>query len=137
MENYTPKVHENGKYVEMLIEAKKCKCCEKIMIPELGYHSIFPKFNRINQEAQMKAGGFVYSTSTLVDDKPICLECEQAGKADFLCQLCNERKTSDKKEESFGYPSDFLCKDCYETKSAKIWDEKCNELMRKHQYDFE
>src|SRR3990167_5573450 len=137
MENYTPKVHENGRYVEMLIEAKKCSCCEKIMVDKIGYHSIFPKYLRINQEAQMKAAGFVYSTSTLVDDEPICLECEQAGKADFLCAMCDERKTTDKKHESFGDPAEFLCKDCYETKPAKVWDEKVDELQDAHRYDFE
>ena len=136
MENYTPKIHENGRYVEMLIEAKKCKCCEKIMVTKLGYHSIFPKYMRINQEAQMKAAEFVYSTSTLVDDEPICLECEQAGKADFLCAMCDERKTTDKKQESFGDPAEFLCKDCYETKPAKVWDEKVDELQDAHRYDF-
>ena len=136
MENYTPKVHENGSYVEMLIEARKCKCCEKIMVAKLGYHSIFPKNMRINQEAQMKAAGLVYSTSTLVDDEPICLECEQAGKADFVCAMCNERKTTDKKQESFGEPAEFLCKDCYETKPAKVWYEKVDELKDAHRYDF-
>jgi len=137
MENYTPKVHENGRYVEMLIEAKKCECCEKIMVAKLSYYSIFPKYVRINQEAQMKAADFVYSTSTLVDDEPICLECEQAGKADFLCAMCDERKTTDKKEKSFGDPAEFLCKDCYETKPAKVWDEKVDELQDAHRYDFE
>jgi len=137
MENYTPKIHENGRYVEMLIETKKCKCCEKIMVAKLGYYSIFPKYMRINQEAQMKAAGFVYSTSILVDDEPICLECEQSGKADFLCAMCDERKTTDKKQESFGDPAEFLCKDCYETKPAKVWDEKVDELQDAHRYDFE
>jgi hypothetical protein len=137
MENYTPKVQENGKYIEMLIEAKKCKCCKKIMIDKLGCYSIFPKYIKINQEAQMKAAGFVYSTTTLVDDEPICIECEQEGKADFLCELCEERKSSDKKQQSFGDPAEFLCKDCYETKPAKVWYEKCEELIEEHKYDFE
>jgi hypothetical protein len=137
MENYTPKVHENGRYVEMLIEVEKCKCCDKIMIANLGYYSIFPKYMRINQEAQMKAAGFVYPSSTLVDDKRICIECEQADKATILCALCEERKPSSKKQESFGDPAEFLCSDCYETKPAKIWDEKVDELQESHRYDFE
>lgn len=75
-------------------------------------------------------------TNTLVDDEPICIECEQAGKSDFLCALCKERKRSNKKQESFGDPSEFLCTDCYETKPAKIWDEKVDELVEAHRYDY-
>ncbi len=137
MENYIPKIHENGRYVEILIEAEKCVCCEKIMIAKSTNHnSIFPKFWRINQESQMKAAGIVYKTHSTIDGYSICIECEQAGKSSFLCALCNERKSSDKRKEAIGDPADFLCKDCFETKSAKVWEEKYDELIEEHKYDF-
>lgn len=136
MEKYIPKIHEGGRYVEMLLEAKKCKCCNKVMITK-ETNNLFPMYYAINQEAQMKAAGLVYITSTLVDDEPICIECEQSGKASFLCALCEERKTTDKKQESFGDPAEFLCKDCYESVPAKKWDEKVDELRESHYWDFE
>lgn len=136
MEKYTPKIHEDGRYVEMLLEAKKCQCCKKLMIKK-DSGRLFPMYLRINQNEQMKAAGLVYETSTIVDDEPICIECEKSGKASFLCALCEERKPSDKKKESFGDPAEFLCKDCYETVPAKKWDEKVDELQEFHRWDFE
>ena len=62
---------------------------------------------------------------------------EKAGKADFLCALCNERKSTDKIQESIGDAPEFLCKDCYDTVSAKIWDDKLDELQEAHRYDYE
>jgi hypothetical protein len=88
MENYTPKIHEKGRYVEMLIEAERCKCCDKIMISKLEDNSIFPHYIKINQKAQMEAASLVYSSNILVDDRRICVECEQADKATILCALC-------------------------------------------------
>jgi hypothetical protein len=120
----------------MLLAAKKCKCCQKVMI-EKETKNLFPNFYAINQKAQMKAAGLVYMTATLVDDEPICIECEESGKASFLCELCDERKTTDKKQESFGDPAEFLCKDCYESVPAKKWHEKVDELQESHRWDFE
>ena len=138
MENYVPKIVENTHvvYLEMVVEATKCHLCKKIMLPKTN-RGVFPNYIHMNQEAQMKAAGLVYSTNTLVDNEPICLECEQGGKADFLCAMCEERKISDKKQKQFGDPAEFLCKDCYETKPAKVWDEKVDELQEAHRYDFE
>ena len=138
MENYTPKIVENTHvvYLEMVIEAKKCHLCKKIMLPKTG-RGVFPNYIHMNQDAQMKRAGFVYSTNTEVDGECICIECKDAGKVYILCALCNERKPSDKEQESFGYPPEYLCKDCYETKPAKIWEEKCDELRDSHRYDFE
>ena len=138
MENYTPKIVENTHvvYLEMVVEAKKCHLCKKIMLPKTD-RGVFPNYIHMNQDAQMGRAGFVYSTNTEVDGECICIECKDAGKVDILCALCNERKPSDKEQESFGYPPEYLCKDCYETKPAKVWEEKCDELRDSHRYDFE
>jgi len=137
-EEYVPKIikNDNWVYLEMVIEATKCHCCEKIMLPR-AKRGIFPNYMHINQDAQMKRAGFVYSTFTEVDGKPICIECKEAGKIDILCAMCNERKPSNKEQESFGYPPEYLCKDCYETVPAKQWNEKADELNNNHRYDFE
>jgi len=140
MENYTPKILNNGEYVEMIIQAEKCPICGKIMIKKVEdniLNSLFPGYKEMNQVAQAKRAGIVFKSYTKVDDKIICEECERSGKADFLCACCNERKTTDKMHESFGDPPDYLCTDCYNTVPAKIWDDKVNELMERHQYDFE
>lgn len=123
-----------GKYIKMLIEGKKCKICGKIMIEKSD--SLFPKYNKINQEAQMKKVDLAFFSKTKVDDAYICCECEKSGKADFLCQLCNKRKPTSKIKESFGiYDTDFLCTECFETKTAKDWEEKCDKLYKEHKYD--
>lgn len=135
MQEYTPKVIEKN-YVEMLIEGKKCKTCDRLMLPNIK-SGLFPNYLRINQDAQMKLAGMVYISSTQVDGKTICKECEAAGKADFLCALCNIRYPSSEVKESIGLPAEFLCKNCYETKPAKIWEEKLDALQDDHRYDFE
>lgn len=136
MQKYTPKIHEGGKYVEMLIEAKKCPICSKVMIHK-AKAGIFPMYIAINQDAQMKNAGIVFTSNVSVDDKLICVECEASGKADFKCELCGERRPTNLIQESFGYPPEFLCKVCYETVPAKQWDEKTDELYDQHKYDFE
>lgn len=136
MEDYIPKVISNKPtYIQMVVEGNVCGICDKTMLPRFGYGVIFPKWLKIDQDAQMRSAGFVYTSNVLVDDHPICEECEAAGKADFLCALCNQRKSSDKKQEQFGDPAEFLCFDCYNTVPAAVWHKKCDELIKEHQYD--
>lgn len=140
MENYTPKIHEDGRYVEMIIQAKKCPICGKVMIKKVKEYmldKIFPAYWQMNQVSQAKRAGIVFKSTTKVDDENICEECEKSGKADFLCALCNERKSTDKIQESIGDAPEFLCKDCYDTVPAKIWDDKLEELEEAHKYDYE
>jgi len=140
MENYTPKIYEDGRYVEMIIQAEKCPICKKVMIKKVKEYmldKLFPTYWQMNQEAQAKRAGIVFKCTTKVDDENICEECEKAGKADFLCALCNERKSIDKIQESIGDAPEFLCKDCYDTVPAKIWDDKLDELQEAHRYDYE
>lgn len=140
MENYTPKIHEDGRYVEMIIQAEKCPICKKVMIKKVKEYmldKLFPAYWKMNQEAQAKRAGIVFKSTTKVDDENICEECEKAGKADFLCALCNERKSTDKIQESIGDAPEFLCKDCYDTVPVKIWDDKLNKLQEAHRYDYE
>ena len=135
MEDYIEKLKENGTYVEMTLQTKKCPCCGKLMLEKSETN--FPSYHILNQKSQMKNLGLVYVGKILVDDEPICVECEEAGKADFLCELCGVRKPSSKIKENIGYPSVFLCSDCYSTVTAKEWDEKIDELHEEHRFDFE
>ena len=139
LENYCPHLLE-GNWAEMLVELKKCHICGKFMLPD--YHnyfakSIFPTYFPIDFDAQLKKAGWGKMSDIKVDDEYICQECAKAGKADFLCVLCKQRKPTDKEKESFGDPPEFLCSDCYETIPAKVWDEKVEELHGLHRYDFE
>jgi ssDNA-binding Zn-finger/Zn-ribbon topoisomerase 1 len=142
MENYTPKIYANGRYVEMLVQAAKCPICEKVMVykeDKNRYYGnrIFPLPISINQESQIKRAGIVFKSTVKVDDAYICEECQSSGKATFLCALCNNRKSIDKVQESIGDPPEFLCADCYASVPSKIWDEKLEELQEEHRYDFE
>ena len=134
---YTPKVVEDG-YALFAAKITECSICHKLMVKRLKFpnSSFFPMWRNNDQDAQMTRAGFVYISDIKVDDNYICVECKQQGKADFKCELCDERKPTSKIQESFGNPSVFLCRDCYETVPAKIWDEKCDELEEEHRYDF-
>jgi len=137
---YTPKII-NDRYVLFVAQAIKCPICEKLMVKKVprDYYtqSFFPGYINMNQDAQMNRAGLVYISDVKVDDCNICVECKESGKADFKCDLCGERKPTEKIQESFGYPPDFLCKDCYDTTPAKIWEEKIEQLESDHRYDFE
>lgn len=141
MDKFVPKIIEEGShvYLEMLLEGEKCHLCKKIMIAVVSPYrpKIFPAYMKLNQKAQMETIGLVFTSSCLVDDHAICHECVEAGKADFLCVLCGERKPSNQVQESIGDPAEFLCTGCYNTKSAKEWDEKVDELQEEHKYDFQ
>jgi hypothetical protein len=137
---YTPQVID-GKYVLFAAQGRECPICKKIMIKKLQRYyfenSFFPAWVEMNQDAQMKRAGLVYVGGAKVDDEYICEECEKAGKADFKCELCGERHPTSEIQERFGDPADFLCKSCYETTTAKVWEEKCDELQEEHKYDYE
>ena len=137
LEKIVPQVHDHNGfvYVEMFVEAKRCKCCNKIMLKRDLQH-IYPIWNQLSQDAQMKRVGFVYQTSVLVDNEPICNECVDSGKSTFICALCLERKSTDKIQESIGDPAEFLCAKCYNTVPASEWDNKVSELHKEHYYDF-
>ncbi len=137
-EDFKPKIYRQGSYyyVEFLLRAEKCPCCGKYMVEE-HQHGVFPYYCRGNQESQMEKSGIVFISFTEVDGKRICIECNDSGKADIKCSLCEKRKKTDMVEESIGWPPDYLCKDCYKTVTAKVWDDKVEELNEEHQYDFE
>ena len=139
IEDYCPHLLERN-WAEMLVELKKCSICHKLMLPDYPAHfarSIFPTYFPIDFNAQLKKAGWEKMSDVKVDDNYICEECAKSGKADFLCVLCGQRKLTDKIEESFGDPPEFLCSDCYATVSAKIWDDKVEELRDIHRWDFE
>lgn len=129
---------KSKKYGVMLVELTPCKICDKDMIiaPNENRNS-FVCFSEFNFNAQINKAGWVKQSYVLVDDKPICEECQKNNLADFLCALCNERKLINKIQDRYGDPAEFLCKDCYENKSAKMYEDKVEELSKRHRWDFE
>jgi len=136
LDNYTPEVIDG--YGKVLVELEKCPLCGKYMVDAKGAkYGLFPKYININIDKQMERAGWVLRSCTKVDDKNICSECTEAGKADFLCTLCKQRKPTDKIKEEIGDPTEYICTDCYETMPAKEWDEKICKIREIHRYDFE
>ena len=124
----------------MMFDTDICPICNKHMIkqwPKNYDNPYFPNYIEMTQQAQAERAGVVFRSNVTVDEHYICVECAEAGKADFLCVLCNERKSTDKIQERYGDPPDFLCKDCYKTVSAEVWETKCDELREEHRYDFD
>jgi len=85
----------------------------------------------------MKAVGWVLKSNVQVDDRYICENCVEAGKATFKCSLCCERYPTTDIKEHFGYPPDYLCVHCYATVTAEVWEKKFDELEKEHRYDFD
>jgi hypothetical protein len=139
---YTPKVYKVGNeiYIEMLLNGEECSICKKIMVKEVKeslLDRVFPFGGDLCQQRQITNAGIVFKSRCKVDNKYICVECERGGKATFKCELCGERKLMNKIKERVGDPEDYLCTDCYENKSAKIFDDKLDELIELHRYDFD
>jgi hypothetical protein len=106
------------------------------MIARDNYQRLFPIWNELNQDAQMKRADLVYLSTTKVNNKAICLDCVDAGKATFQCALCHQTYPTSGIQQIFGDPPDYLCKPCYGTVTAKEWEKKVNELDKEHEYDF-
>lgn len=133
---HTPqKIGDN--HVTFLLRLEHCPTCNQDMVvkPEDNCET-FPYHFDNDFDAQAKRARLVLRSEVKVDNIYICLECEQAGKATFFCELCKERKSTAKKKSSYGDPPVFLCLDCYETTPAKIWVEKDDELHHAHRYDW-
>ena len=135
---YTPKIIDR-KYVLFAAKCIECPVCKKLMVKKLTNEcgSFFPEYAEHNQDSQMRNAKLVCTGSAKVDDEYVCVECEKAGLTDFMCELCGKRKSTEKIHETIGHPADFLCKDCYKTCTAEVWDNKCDELIDLHMYDYE
>lgn len=124
-------------HIKMIVRAEKCSICEKLMV-EKGNYGVFPSCFEETQEAQIKLNErIVFKSKSETNDGKICIECHDAGKASFKCELCGEVRPTNEIEVSFGDPAEHLCKICYGEVSAKDWDKKVEELENEHQYDFQ
>jgi len=138
---YIPQIVDD-KYALFLVSLSVCPKCghEMIASPDRyggRWTDMFPKYEKATLEAQAKRAGLHIKSRVRVDGEYICTSCEQEGKADFLCELCGQRKPTDKIKESFGDPAEYLCSDCFETVTAEVWEKKAEELHEIHRWDFE
>lgn len=146
MERFTPEIIEEAdkqsgrsSYGTMLVELKNCPICGHYMIRPPGdrWHSPFPRYYAIDFKAQLAEAKWVEKSDVRVDGKKICVPCAEAGRADFLCALCGQRRPTNEIEDHFGEPPEFLCKPCYRTVPAETWNKKLSKLSESHRYDFE
>jgi hypothetical protein len=123
---------------EMLFELniQECPICKKPMMNR-DKSKLFPDYRNLDQASQMKERGVVFVSKTYINGKYICVECEEANKATFHCELCGKEKPSSKICQSFGYPPDYLCIDCFETVPASEWEKAVESLADEHRWDFE
>lgn len=112
------------------VELSTCKFCNVKMIQDC--RGPFPGWRGNDLKAQAKRAGIAIQDSTW--DKA-CKPCIAQDKVIFECDLCEQQKPSSKHQNTIGDPGSHLCKDCYETVSAKVWEEKEDQLMDKHRYD--
>jgi hypothetical protein len=129
---FTPKAIYSGGI--LFVRLSTCYTCKRKMIEKpRNIRGLFPPWIDNNFDAQIKRAGWGVTSSADVDGHTICQQCADDGKATFLCALCGERKPTDKIKDDFGrHRIDYLCLDCYKTVSAKVWQEKVNELRERH-----
>lgn len=127
-------------YVVVAIEGKICPICKKSMVrkgvPYMnGGH--FPSWNDFTLQEQCKKADIQFVSDALYNNHHICQQCADAGKASFICAMCNQERQSFEIQQSFGDPADHLCIPCYRSTPAADWDLKVEELEDLHEYDFE
>ena len=136
MDSYTPDILE-GKYARFLLTVETCPECGRFMvIKPSNPRCTFPFFIKLNFDAQAAAAGLGIRSDLQSGNDYICQDCANAGKAWFYCELCKEKKSTGKVQQSFGDPTEFLCIDCYGTVPAKEWEEAVDRLYKSHRYDF-
>ena len=146
MESFTPTIleeltYDTRAYGTMLVELWKCPLCAKWMVwPNLQrdfLHGTFPGFYRLDFNHQLQAAGWVKASDVEVEGRTICTVCVDAGKAYFVCALCDQKQPTAEILNRYGSPPDFLCKTCYQRVPASEWDAKEDELREKHRYDYD
>jgi hypothetical protein len=125
-------------YFSMLVEARKCPTCEKWMVQKVDkhrtyIHPVFPHWLAVDQDAQVKRAGLHYASDSQIDEEYICQVCADDGKGGFTCRICEQVRTSDQEQTSYG--EDKLCTVCYASTPAKEWDAKTKALYDAHKYD--
>ena len=137
MEHYKPEIVES-RYALFLVRLDRCVECKRFMVVRpRNARDTFPYYHKLDFDAQAKAGNLGIKSGSLVDNSPICEDCEAAGKARFVCALCKKMKSSDKIQRQVGDPAEYLCADCYQTVPAEKWDESLKELIEDHKWDYE
>lgn len=139
IEQFDPEVVEvaGGRhdfYATMLVQLERCPTCSRPMIPAKVKRP-FPQYVFANAEAQARRAGWGQESTARKDDEVICTDCARKGLSSFTCALCEEERSSDLIQESFGDPPEHLCSECYSTVSAEKWDRARDDLNQKHRYD--
>jgi hypothetical protein len=144
VEDFTPTRYPdepNSVYYLFLMQVRKCQTCGRPIMPYVAEHErsfVFPRYVRIDQEAQMKRAGIQpVGTWSVERDAYLCEECTKAGKDTFTCALCDQERTSDLEQFRYGDPPDFLCTPCYESVSASKWEAEIERIEEAHRYDYE
>lgn len=142
MSEFTPQIiqeDEHSAQISLRVRVRKCPICNKLMFPDKEGHNN-RAWNELlwysaDKHQQMKSLRMV-STGEYVPmlEEYICEECTQAGRATFICKLCNHERAINLVQHS--WIGDALCTVCYESMSAKIWNEKYQELESAHRWDY-
>lgn len=139
LREFTPKVIGTifaSKYALMLIEVYQCPICTQLMVASPGESGLFPRFEPVRFEAQVKRAGWLLRSTSYDEARDyVCVDCVKDGKLTFTCYLCKVTRDSDHIQESFGDPPERLCKLCYETVPASKWHEAYDYLFDRHKYD--
>ena len=115
-----------------------CPKCNKKMIDAEYWKlfSVFPIYHKKALKIQLSKRNMVVRSEIKNNDYAyVCKTC--IGLAEFKCYSCKEQRLIKNKKYTHGDPPDHLCKECFNTKTAKEWEDLEDEIVEKHQWDYE
>lgn len=129
-------------YGLVAVPLENCPICQALMAPPGGaYASPFERRHETSYEAQVsRARWEIVANVRTLGGKKICRACAKADKGLFRCDLCEKERPTSQVKERYGdpeYREEYLCTPCFETVTAKVWNEKCDELRESHRYDYD
>ena len=125
-------------YGVMMVELEVCPLCTQVMIMEPGRNGHpFPTALQDTFTAQRLRAGWQTQSEVQQGHDYICTACAEAGRATFVCALCEQERPSSEVHDSWGDPVESLCTTCYQTVPAAIWEAKTKQLYERHRWDFE
>lgn len=132
------------KHVDLGLQLKCCEDCGAPVVPlaleridgiwPTDYH-IFSSGPSSKRDQFFASIGVKWASNISGWNRTVCAECVDSGRYTVKCALCGQMVTAAEIKEQVGDPPEYLCVRCFATVSAKVWDEKHEELLDAHRWD--
>lgn len=124
-------------FEEFKLKVIVCPKCKKKMV-DANHQYLrwsFPGYRGQSFKVQISRKDMTIRSEEKEGYHYLCKNCVDLLK--FKCFGCKETKLKKDIKYKHGDTPDYLCEGCYKTKTAKEWDKLQDEIVEKHQYDYE